>query len=248
MQLGADVREVAFGRAEAVAGQPHAVAVDVHELARHAGLVEGPQCPEVHAAVVGSVAVAHPERAVGRRAHRADRVRGAVGRDAVERVVGRRAGAVDVRSEDDPRVGYLIRAIDLDAHELRDHRRGAVLRAHSVEVVGVEQVQVAVLGELRVHGQAQQSPVGVVIDPRRVVGDQAGRRATRRNHLQRAVLLGHEHAAVGRPGHGRGAREAAHDRLFLKTGRVGRRARFGSEDHHRDHSRANRESREPHRQ
>ncbi len=90
VELGADVGEVVVRRAEGVAGQPHAVPVDVDDLAGEALLVVGAQRHRIDARPVRCVAVAEPQRPVGRGAHRADRVRVHVGRDAVHGVRRRR--------------------------------------------------------------------------------------------------------------------------------------------------------------
>ena len=198
MHLRAGVREVVVARTVRVVRQPAATSVDVDQLAREAARVVGVVGVRVEDVVRRRLASAQPEGAVRRRAHRPDRVRGRVGRDAVARVRHSLARRVAVAADDHALLPpHAVVRPDGDAREARC--LAAVLTA-AIDLVRVEQVDVAGAGEVTRHGHAQQPSVAVGVH---VVGDvehgRGGGCAGRGDHLQDARLLDHEHAAVGRP-------------------------------------------------
>lgn len=197
VQLRADEVEVRLAGAEAVVGQAASLAIDPHDLAREGALVVRAQGGRVHSAEVRRVARADPERAVGGRAHGADRVADAVRRDAVERVVGLRARPGGVGPEQHLLLDDLV-AAQLDPQELGDHLAVSVAH-HRLKLVGVEQVEVAVGGEVGVDGQPEHPAVDGAVHPCAQVEDRGGGPGAGPGHPQPARLLSDEQASVGGP-------------------------------------------------
>ena len=93
-------------------------------------------------------------------------------------------------------------------------------RAAGRGVVRVEEVDVRVGGEIRVHGKAEQPPVPVVVDLGPQVGDLCRRRVGGvLVRLHDAALLRHEHAPVGCELDRRRRVEPGEGNRLLETGR-----------------------------
>ena len=181
-----------------------AVAVDVHDLAGKRVLVVGPEGDGVDSAELRAVAGADVQRAVGQGAHSADRVRVAVGRQAVGGRRGGWAGAArhGGAAEDDllgaDRLVAVGARADRELREPRAHRVAGILRR---PLIDVEQVEEALaLGPLAVHRHPEDTVVTGHVD---VVGDVdhvAGlERAVRAQDADGPVALGDVGDAVGTP-------------------------------------------------
>jgi hypothetical protein len=211
--------------------QTAAVAVDVQNLARHALLVVGSKGQPVYEREARGVARADVKRPVRGRAHRADRVRSPFGGNAVDGVRGRGARPARVAPEENRLVRKLVGGGELEAQQPR-HRRAVPVGGQLVEVVGVEQVDIAVAREARVHGDAEQAAVPVAVHPPGHVEDRRSGGLAGIDDLQAPGLLDDEHPPVRRPRHPCWAGQARGERTLLESGGIaGGAGRGGGSQH-----------------